>query len=193
MDSSDDNIKIGFKAMIKSNNVNDICELSIGGTYEYGSEISIRPAKGFFIHENLKEAFLHFTCNHSSTTRYYEIEYNDVPELTKHSSFGMYVLTKQMKVVREIPENEILENFCIEIWRNEEGLLHRENDKPAVVTYKPNGDIETEIWYLNGKKHRVNGPARVIDQKYDDPLFSLYYLNGCIYNPSSKKSRCTIL
>jgi hypothetical protein len=39
-------------------------------------------------------------------------------------------------------------------WYNEDGQLHRENDKPALV-YK-NGN---QFWFKNGKRHRENGPA----------------------------------
>jgi hypothetical protein len=38
-------------------------------------------------------------------------------------------------------------------WRNEKGLLHRE-DGPARV-YKNGG----EEWWVGGKLHRINGPA----------------------------------
>jgi len=41
-----------------------------------------------------------------------------------------------------------------EIWRNEDGKLHRDDDLPAVT----NKDGEQEYW-VNGKLHRLNGPA----------------------------------
>ena len=40
------------------------------------------------------------------------------------------------------------------IWRNEKGEFHRLGDLPAVEY--ANG---SKVWYLNGKRHRVDGPA----------------------------------
>lgn len=78
-----------------------------------------------------------------------------------------------------------------------DGVVHRDNNKPAYIEYYPNGkvrmkcyllnnnfsrkggpsiqefypngNLEREIWFLDGKKHREDGPA-VIE----------YYVNGKI-------------
>lgn len=42
-------------------------------------------------------------------------------------------------------------------WRTEEGILHRENDLPAVIF--SNG---TMFWYKDGKRHRDNGQPAVV-------------------------------
>ena len=47
-------------------------------------------------------------------------------------------------------------------WRNSEGQLHRDNDKPAVIY--PNGHY---YWYQNGKQHRDNDlPAIIWSDSY---------------------------
>ena len=41
-----------------------------------------------------------------------------------------------------------------QIWKNKNGKIHRENDLPAIIH---NNGIK--IWYLNGVRYRINGPA----------------------------------
>lgn len=41
-------------------------------------------------------------------------------------------------------------------WRDEKGLLHRDNDQPAVV--HPDG---AKAWFRHGKLHRDVGPAYI--------------------------------
>ena len=51
-------------------------------------------------------------------------------------------------------------------WINEKEELHRE-DGPAIE--RKDG---TNIWYLNDKRHRIDGPA------YDVPLGTSWWING---------------
>jgi len=46
--------------------------------------------------------------------------------------------------------------------RNDAGLLHRENDSPAVIDGQGN-----QFWFSNGKLHRENGPAAIITSDID--------------------------
>jgi hypothetical protein len=58
----------------------------------------------------------------------------------------------------KITFNELKRTFNDRVeYYNSEGFLHRENDLPARI-YE-NG---TKSWWINGKRHRENGPA-VID------------------------------
>lgn len=40
------------------------------------------------------------------------------------------------------------------------GHLHREIDSPAVIKFYPNGNVEEREWYICGKLHREDQPAR---------------------------------
>ena len=55
-----------------------------------------------------------------------------------------------------------------EEYRSQEGKLHREGDKPALILYYPNGQVYCESWYQNGKRHREG----------DKPAERYYYPNG---------------
>jgi hypothetical protein len=44
------------------------------------------------------------------------------------------------------------DNYGTKIWRNENGMLHRNNDLPTIEC--ATGDKE---WYINGKRHRLGG------------------------------------
>jgi hypothetical protein len=53
-----------------------------------------------------------------------------------------------------------IDGFGIKRWRNEQGLLHRE-DGPAVEDIRCYNNMITEYraWFINGQCHRENGPA----------------------------------
>lgn len=70
------------------------------------------------------------------------------------------------------------------------GVLHREDDKPAVSTetYYPNGQLEegSDSYYINGKSDRSNGPALRI-KNYNDQgrllrLKETHYTNDYLHN-----------
>ena len=46
---------------------------------------------------------------------------------------------------------------CVEYhWH---GKLHRPDDKPTKIYFYSNGNIKREMYYQNGKPHRIDGPA----------------------------------
>lgn len=47
-------------------------------------------------------------------------------------------------------------------WRDDDGLLHRDNDLPAVIVYNANGNVVMHRYYNHGQRHRINNPA-IID------------------------------
>jgi hypothetical protein len=59
-------------------------------------------------------------------------------------------------------------------WFNLKGQLHRDGDKPAVVT------TEMLEWYQNGKLHREHGPARHVRHLHASPPFRelMWYQDG---------------
>ena len=46
------------------------------------------------------------------------------------------------------------------------------------ITYYDNGQKESEIYYLNGKEHREDGPAVQWRYKNGKKLYEAYYLNS---------------
>ena len=66
------------------------------------------------------------------------------------------------------------------------GKRHRENG-PAFIFYYKNGKIYFEHYYLNDKYHRENGPAVIF---YDNGKIESerYYLNGILYVDSESKT-----
>ena len=67
------------------------------------------------------------------------------------------------------------------------GKRHRENG-PAFIFYYKNGKIYFEHYFLNGKCHRENGPAYI--EYYEDGKIDYedYYLNNVIYAKSSSET-----
>jgi hypothetical protein len=58
-------------------------------------------------------------------------------------------------------------------WRNEKGHLHRENG-PAIT-----GTNDYKAWYVNGKRHRLDGPAQIwrrndVDWWVNDTKINIY-------------------
>lgn len=63
----------------------------------------------------------------------------------------------------------------IATYRNDEGLLHKA-DGPAIIWH-----TGSKMWYIDGKLHRIGGPA--IEYKSTDGLeYNEYYINGRCYN-----------
>ena len=50
-----------------------------------------------------------------------------------------------------------------EVWRLN-GKLHR-TDGPAHIGYYESGELRCEAWWLNGKHHRTDGPAFISHHK----------------------------
>ena len=59
--------------------------------------------------------------------------------------------------------------FGRKLWHDNEGRLHRDNDRPAMECL--NGRKE---WYVHGKRHRQDGLPAIVD--VDD--FKVWYVNG---------------
>lgn len=64
-----------------------------------------------------------------------------------------------------------------QIWMDNEGLLHRDGDKPAVIRYI-NGNVMEEIWYKHGKQHRVGLPAGLTKSNNGDIIIEVWKQNG---------------
>lgn len=57
--------------------------------------------------------------------------------------------------------------------------MGRDNDLPARIEYYPNGRIELEEWYREGRKHRNNLPARITyHEKSGQVSCETWYKNG---------------
>jgi protein associated with RNAse G/E len=85
-----------------------------------------------------------------------------------------------------------------ESWYNEDGLLHREDDKPAIIYH--NGDkcwcrngklhrdgdkpaevlntIKVKTWYRDGQRHRDDRKPAVIRHTEEDGIIEEYWING---------------
>jgi hypothetical protein len=57
-------------------------------------------------------------------------------------------------------------NQLIKEWRNEEGILHRE-DGPCYIRYFNNKSISYESYQVSGLFHRKDGPARIWYEVFD--------------------------
>ena len=58
--------------------------------------------------------------------------------------------------------NPIIDEFGNQRWYNCYGLLHRDNDKPAVIW-----NDGTKYWYQNDKRHRDNDKPAYINKNGD--------------------------
>ena len=57
------------------------------------------------------------------------------------------------------------------------GERHR-IDGPARIVYTPSGETRVEYWYLNGEKHRTDGPAEIFYNNPREIIDTSWYLNG---------------
>ncbi len=65
--------------------------------------------------------------------------------------------------------------------------MHRENDRPAVILYDKDGEIEYEIWYLNGEKHRENDrPAEIFYDKDGEIEVEIWRLNDQLHRENDR-------
>jgi len=70
-------------------------------------------------------------------------------------------------------DNPEIDEYGIKRWFNENGELHR-LDGPAVIGHG------YESWYVNGKRHRDNGPAVSIVYE-DGVLCQEWYINNLLH------------
>jgi len=59
-------------------------------------------------------------------------------------------------VTEDIEENQfkLIDSLGSKGWHDEEGQLHRDNDKPAMISA-----AGVKYWFRHGLKHRDKGPA----------------------------------
>ena len=76
-----------------------------------------------------------------------------------------------------------LYNALVEEWYLN-GKRHR-LDGPAYIRYFPGQDIisEVEIWYLNGKQHRADGPAYIIHNISGSSHIEEYWIHDKRHRP----------
>ena len=65
-------------------------------------------------------------------------------------------------------------------WWYLDGKKHRE-DGPAWIVYYPNGQVQTEQWWLDGQGHREDGPAWIEYSKEGQVEIDTWYLDGQQY------------
>ena len=59
-----------------------------------------------------------------------------------------------------------------------DGVLTREDDQPARITYGESGEIREMEYFHNGKPHRDRGPARLVFDKNGQLLKEEYFVDG---------------
>jgi hypothetical protein len=121
----------------------------------------------------------------------------DGPAMEYANGFKAYYLNGEKVEEKDLPMNKKeewpkceIDQFGSKMWKNKEGLYHRENG-PAVENingdkeWYVNGQLHREdgpaceyangdnLWYINGKEHREDGPAVEFKNGY-----KVYYLNG---------------
>lgn len=67
-------------------------------------------------------------------------------------------------------------------------IVHRDN-KPAAITYNEDGEILTETYFHNGKKHRLVGPAKLFYDK-GEVVSEEYYLDDLLIDKQEWFKRC---
>ena len=68
------------------------------------------------------------------------------------------------------------------------GRLHRDNNEPALILHGDNNKVTSKIYYLNGRKHRLNGPAYIGFKENGNISFVEYYLDGIEYTEGEYKA-----
>ena len=91
------------------------------------------------------------------------------------------LLNQQHQVINwystENTKNNILEST--DTYYND--MLHSVADRPALITYYPNGLVASEKWYKEGSLFRENGPVRIT---YDE--------QGCVKNEEYSFGNCIL-
>lgn len=120
---------------------------------------------------------------------------------------------KRYEVILDIDDDTdwITEGFSRETWYNQDGLIDRPNgparivmnqldeklpmkhewyvdgvrhrdDGPAVVKYNLHGDVQREEWFHKGRLHRVDGPAIYeVDESHNIVVLSAWYVDGKLH------------
>ena len=65
-----------------------------------------------------------------------------------------------------------------------DGNRHRDDDKPARITYCKDGSVFSKHWFKDGKGHRDNDKPAEIDYRLDGSVYSeSWYTDGARYTP----------
>lgn len=56
-------------------------------------------------------------------------------------------------------------NLAKEVWRDESNNIHRDDDKPAIISYYDNGNIKYEEWFVHNE---MKGPDKLIKKHYNN-------------------------
>jgi len=67
-------------------------------------------------------------------------------------------------------------------WLDDDDRRHR-LDGPALLTYGPLRNVESEIWYVEGRIHRLDGPARILYWPNGTVDMETWYLDGTRVEP----------
>lgn len=79
-------------------------------------------------------------------------------------------------------------------YRDENGNLHRE-DGPALVQYfrLANGIVDFEVWYTNGRRNRLDGPAQLYYTVNREIAHSYFWIDGHELNKSIWECRSDVI
>ena len=72
-----------------------------------------------------------------------------------------------------------------EMWRDVDGKDHR-LDGPARQYWFENGQLEWEVWCVNGKYHRLDGPAYQAWLENGQLIWRLWYISGVKYETEAE-------
>lgn len=86
------------------------------------------------------------------------------------------IQTSILGIIHSLNDEPAIEYSNKKLWYYG-GLIHRDDDKPAIIMKNSNGISNS--WYKNGKKHRENKPALICSSGCVH-----YYNNGKYYNPT---------
>ena len=71
------------------------------------------------------------------------------------------------------------------------GKRHRENG-PAIIYYYENGSVQIENYYFNNKLHRIDGPASLYYNFESKCILKSYWFNGTKFDPEELPFEMTI-
>ena len=70
-----------------------------------------------------------------------------------------------------------------------DGFLHSYDDKPAKVSYEYDGTVKRKLWYKNGRLHRENDkPALISFGTCNGKIYAekYYYINGQLHRTNGE-------
>ena len=65
----------------------------------------------------------------------------------------------------------------ITFWVNKQGELHRRGGPAFIIGGRNRVPLSEEDWYINGKRHRLDGPA-IINHRLGRVESEFYYIDG---------------